>query len=256
MTISPKQPLNRGIYLLPNLFTVGGLFAGFYAIVSATHQRFETAAIAIFVAMILDSLDGRIARLTHSESEFGAQMDSLSDMVCFGITPAFVLYMWSLNALGKPGWLVAFLYTVCTALRLARFNSQAQQTNKRYFQGLPTPAAAGLVAGLVWVASKYAVLGQVIVLPVAVVSVLVSLLKVSTIRYRSFKDLDLKGKVSFFTVLLIVLIFVLIAIDPSDALLVIFALYVASGPVTTLLHLRRWRSKKRIRKTKSHRDAK
>lgn len=243
--IKKARPRRRGIYLLPNLFTVGGLFAGFYAIVAATKHQFETAAIAIFIAMLLDGLDGRIARWTHSQSEFGAQMDSLSDMLCFGITPALVLYSWSLVTLGKAGWLAAFIYTACTALRLARFNSQIQQENQHYFQGLATPAAAGLVASMIWAATKYGINGHDFSLLVALITVLLAGLKVSTIPYRSFKDLDLRGKVPFIAVLLVVFVFVLISFDPPDVFLLIFLAYVLSGPVEALWNLRKRRKKKK-----------
>lgn len=242
---SPAKPRVKGIYLLPNLFTVAALFAGFYVIVAATKGLFDLAAMAIFVAMLLDALDGRIARLTHSQSEFGAQMDSLSDMVCFGITPALVLYEWSLNYIGKPGWLVAFLYAVCTALRLARFNSQSQQTNKRYFQGLATPAAAGVVASMIWTCTEFQILGEEITILVAVITTILGLLKVSTIRYRSFKDLDVRGKVPFIVILIIVLGLVLVSFDPPAVLLALFAGYVLSGPIGTLWGLRKVRKRKR-----------
>jgi CDP-diacylglycerol--serine O-phosphatidyltransferase len=234
-----NSPRMRGIYLLPNLFTVGALFAGFYAIVAATKGHFDLAAIAIFVAMVLDGLDGRIARLTHSQSEFGAQMDSLSDMVCFGVTPALVMYSWSLFALGKLGWLAAFMYTVCTALRLARFNSQAESTNKRYSQGLTTTAAAGFIASIIWVATELNYSGPSLSILIFVVMIVVALLKVSTIRYRSFKDFDVRGKVPFIGVILLVLIFVLISYRPPFTFLLIFTAYVVSGPIETIWNLRR-----------------
>ena len=247
-----RKPLRRGIYLLPNLFTVGALFAGFYAIVAATQHKFELAAIAIFIGMVLDGLDGRVARLTHTQSEFGAQMDSLSDMVCFGVTPALVLYIWSLQSLGKPGWLAAFIYAVCTALRLARFNSQHQSENKRYFQGLATPAAAGLVASMVWAASKHGIQGTSLAILVAVVTIGLGFCKVSTIRYRSFKDLDLRNKVPFFAILLVVLVIVLVSFDPPDVFLTGFAAYVLSGPIGSLWH--RIKRKKRSGKSKDDHD--
>src|SRR3990167_5087920 len=150
----------RGVYLLPNLLTIGALFSGFFAIVAAFKGYFQSAVYAIYISMILDGLDGRVARLTGSQSEFGAQFDSMSDMVCFGVTPALVLYSWSLSGLGKAGWLAAFIYTVCTALRLARFNSQHQQDDKRYFMGLSTPAAAAFVASLIWVFDSDHINGQ------------------------------------------------------------------------------------------------
>lgn len=239
----------RGIYLLPNLFTIAALFAGFYAIVAASKQNFEPAAIAILIAMVFDGLDGRIARLTHTQSEFGAQLDSLSDMVCFGLTPALVLYSWSLAYFGKPGWLAAFIYAACTALRLARFNSQSQGENKRYFQGLATPVAAGLMACIVWVCTMYEVDGRDLSFWIMIITVFVALLKVSTIRYRSFKDFDVRNRVPFMMIIVIVLILVLISFDPPDVLLAIFATYVLSGPVMTLWGLRGKRRSAKRKKT-------
>lgn len=244
-----QPPRIRGIYLLPNLFTVGALFAGFYAIVAATKGHFDVAAIAIFIAMLLDGLDGRVARMTNTQSEFGAQMDSLSDMVCFGVTPALVMYSWSLFTLGKLGWLAAFMYTVCTALRLARFNSQAESTNKRYSQGLTTTAAAGFMASFIWVFTELDLKGSTLSWLVLVLVVLVALLKVSTIRYRSFKDFDLRNKVPFISVIALVLIIMLISYRPSFVFLVIFLAYVLSGPIETIINLRR-RKRERARNGK------
>lgn len=232
----------RGIYLIPNLFTTAALFFGFFAIVSAMRGRFEMAAIGIFVAMVFDSLDGRIARLTHTQTAFGAEYDSLSDMVSFGLAPALVVYEWSLQDLGKFGWLVAFLYAAATALRLARFNTQLGVTDKRYFQGLPCPAAAATVAGLVWVGVEYEMTGDMLHIPATVLTVLVSLLMVSNIRYHSFKEPNLlRGKVPFVALLLVVFAFVTIAIHPPQMLFVGFVAYAISGPVLTLIHLRQHR---------------
>ena len=236
----------KSIYLLPNLFTIGALFAGFYAIVAATKQQFAIASIAIFVAMLLDGLDGRIARLTKTQSEFGAMFDSLSDMVCFGITPALVLYTWTLHWMGKPGWLAAFIFTVCACIRLARFNSKDQGENKRYFQGLSTTAAAGFIASFVWVATKYGWPRHSLALEITIMTVMVGLLEVSVIPYRSFKDLDVRHRVPFVVVLLIVLIFVLISVAPPDVFLTIFSLYVLSGPVGAIFLLfKYWRRRRR-----------
>lgn len=228
-----EQP-RKSVYLLPNLFTVGALFAGFYAIVAATKQQFEIAAIAIFVAMLLDGLDGRVARLTNTQTEFGAQFDSLSDMLCFGITPALVAYSWSLHWIGKPGWLAGFIYTVCAGIRLARFNAKDQNENKRYFSGLATPAAAGLIASLVWVGAKYGWPRESIAILMTIITVLVALLKVSTIPYRSFKDLDSRYRVPVLVVVAIAFIFVLISSAPPDVFLAFFGLYALSGPVMLL----------------------
>lgn len=227
LEMSPK----RGIYLLPNLLTTAALFAGFYAIVAAMKGEFEVAAIAIFVAMIMDGLDGRVARLTGTESEFGAQYDSLSDMVCFGITPALVVYSWGLRYLGKFGWLAAFFYAAATALRLARFNTQIGSVDKKYFVGLSCTAAAGVIAGMVWVGTDFAIPGKRISELVAIVSLLIATLMVSNIKYYSFKELDFKEHVPFVTVLLVVLTYLLIAWDPPKILFGIFLVYALSGPV-------------------------
>lgn len=235
--MSDKKPsfnrTRRGIYLLPSLFTTGAIFAGFYAIIVASKQQFEHAAIALFIAMILDGLDGRVARLTHSQSKFGAEYDSLSDMVSFGLAPALVLYNWSLMHIGKLGWLAAFMYAVCSALRLARFNSQSQNTHKRYFFGLSTTAAAGFIAGLIWVAARYQINGAQPIVGYIVLglTVMVALLKVSTIRFRSFKDVDIRGRVHFFVSIIVVLLLVLLYAAPSETLFAVFSIYVLSGPI-------------------------
>lgn len=220
----------RGIYLLPNLFTTGALFAGFYAIVAGMKGQFEPAAIALFVAMIMDTLDGRVARLTGTESAFGAEYDSLSDMICFGLAPALVSYNWGLSHFGKLGWLAAFIYTAATALRLARFNTHLGHADKRYFIGLPCTAAAPVVAGLVWLGTDLDISAQRISLIVALILVSLGVLMVSNLRYYSFKEIDFKGHVPFFTVLVVVLIFSVIAWDPPSVLFVMFFLYALSGP--------------------------
>lgn len=238
--------LRRGVYLLPNLFTVGAMFAGFYAIVSSTHHRFDTAAIAIFVAMLLDGLDGRVARLTHTQSEFGAQMDNMSDMVCFGVTPALVLYQWSLSGVGKVGWLVAFIYTVCTALRLARFLSMDDHDNKRFSRGLTTTAAAGFIASVLWFCTKHHITGDSIKSIILGITVLVALLKVSTIPYRSFKDFDARNRIPFLAIVIIVLVLAFVALDPPDVFLAVFGLYTLSGPVTWFVRCyKKWRKSAR-----------
>jgi len=243
---SEKRPPHRGIYLLPNLFTTGCLFAGFFAIVSAMNGRFESAAVAIFIAMILDGLDGRVARMTNTQSAFGAEYDSLADMVSFGLAPALVVYVWALSDIGKLGWLGAFIYTASTALRLARFNTQVGRADKRYFQGLASPASAAVIAGMVWVGQDYFPDGQQVAYLALVVTIFTGLLMVSNVRYRSFKDLDLKGKVPFVAVLAVVLVFVLISLDPPQVLFAGFAIYALSGPVVTLLTLRRRRAERRV----------
>lgn len=234
--------LQKGIYLLPNLLTTAAFFAGFYAIVAAMKGYFEIAAIAIFVAMIADGLDGRVARLTNTQSAFGAQYDSLSDLAAFGIAPALVIYSWSLFHLGKIGWLAAFLYAVATALRLARFNTQT--SDKYSFQGLPCPSAAGLIASIVWMGSNYEVDGFVISIPAGVLTLFIAGLMVSTIRYSSFKNIDFKGRVPFLTIVLAVFIIAAIALEPAEMLFAIFFVYVISGPILTLWHLRKVRKKR------------
>lgn len=202
----PSKARVRGIYLLPNLLTTATLFAAFYSIVAAMQGSFDVAAIAIFVSMIADGLDGRVARMTNTQSEFGAQYDSLSDMVAFGVAPALVVYSWSLVHLGKFGWLIAFVYAAATALRLARFNTQLVDQDKRYSQGLPCTTAAPVIAGMVWLGGIYNVNGFFIAIPAALITVLMAAFMVSRIRYHTFKQLELKGKVSFFVVVLLVLI--------------------------------------------------
>ena len=220
----------RAIYLLPNLFTTGALFAGFYAIVAGIQDNFDHAAIAIFVAMIMDGLDGRVARLTGTQSTFGAEYDSLSDMLSFGITPALVSYTWGLSALGKPGWLAAFVYTAATALRLARFNSQLGTSDKHYFVGLPCPAAAAVVAGMVWMGAELNIPGKRISIIVAMITVAMGILMVSNFRYYSFKEIDFKGSVPFMAVLAVVCVFSVIAWNPPIVLFAVFLFYALSGP--------------------------
>lgn len=231
----------RGIYLLPNLFTTAALFAGFYSIVAAMKGYFDLAAIWVFVAMVLDTLDGRVARMTNTQTAFGAQYDSLSDMVAFGIAPALLVYSWALFTLGKLGWLAAFLYAAGTALRLARFNTQPLDYDKRYFQGLPSPAGAGVIAGVVWLGNTYELEGILIAIPVALLTVVIAGLMVSTIRYYSFKQIDLKGRVPFVVLLIPVLIIAGIAIDPPQVLFAIFFVYAFSGPLITLWQIRQIR---------------
>lgn len=241
-----RKVRHRGIYLLPNLFTTANLFAGFYAIINAINGNFYVAAAAVFVAMILDSLDGRVARLTNTESAFGAEYDSLSDMVAFGVAPALIAFEWALRDLGKVGWMIAFIYVAGAALRLARFNTQVGTADKRYFIGLASPAAAGVVAGTVWAFSDLGVHGaDMSVFAIVAFGALVAaagMLMVSNIRYHSFKDLDLKGRVPFVALLVVVLLFAVVFSDPPRILLLIFLAYAASGPVQYLLQLRRRKS--------------
>jgi CDP-diacylglycerol---serine O-phosphatidyltransferase len=237
----------RGIYLLPNLFTTAALFAGFYSIIAGVKGYFDVAAMAIFIAMLADTLDGRVARMTNTQTAFGAEYDSLSDMVAFGVAPALLIYTWSLVHLGKIGWLIAFLYAAATALRLARFNTQAHDQDKRYFQGLPCPAAAGAVAGCCWWGFSYNIVdGMLVAIPSACLTIFVGALMVSTIRYHSFKQFDLRGKVPFIVMLIPILIMTAIALDPPEILFGVFFLYALSGTVVTLWQLRKMRRLARL----------
>lgn len=236
----------RGIYLLPNLFTTSALFCGFYAIVAAINARYEPAAIAMFVAMVLDGMDGRIARMTNTQSDFGVQYDSLSDLISFGLAPALVMYQWSLYGMGKLGWLAAFIYTAATALRLARFNTQAENEDKQFFQGLPSPAAAALIAGFIWLGDANGLYdGTNLVWLSFPLTIAAGILMVSNIRYHSFKQFDLKGRVPFIQVTILVLILVFIAIRPSIVLFLLAFTYALSGPLMTLMLIRRHRAIRR-----------
>ena len=249
---SPKPLIDaaarrRGIYLLPNLFTTAALFAGFFAIVQGMNGHFEMAAQAIFIAMVLDGLDGRVARLTRTQSAFGAEYDSLSDMVSFGAAPSLVMYEWSLRGMGKLGWLAAFIYCAGAALRLARFNTQLGVADKRWFVGLPSPAAAALLAGMVWVLqSDYAVEGNRIHWLAWCVTVFAGLSMVSSIKFYSFKDLNLRRSVPFWAALLILLGFVVITLDQSRVLWSFFVVYACSGYVLWLLRLLQRRYRKQL----------
>lgn len=232
----------KGIYLLPNLITTAGLFGGFYGIVAAMNGRFEYAAIAIFVAMILDGLDGRVARLTNTQTSFGAEYDSLADMVSFGVAPALIMYEYSLSSMadlgwqwGKIGWMVAFIYTAAAALRLARFNTQIGTTDKRFFVGLPSPAAAACVAGFVWVSVDQNLDGKDLAIPAMIITLLAGLLMVSNFLYSSFKEVDFKHKVPFTVLLVGVLVLMFASFDPPKVLFAGFIIYMLSGPVLSLV---------------------
>jgi CDP-diacylglycerol--serine O-phosphatidyltransferase len=247
----------RGIYLLPNLFTTAAMFAGYYAIVAGIGGRYTQAAIAVFVAAILDGLDGRVARLTGTQSDFGVQYDSLSDLVSFGLAPSLVLYTWSLSALtaygpswGKVGWAAAFIYAACAALRLARFNTQVGVADKRYFQGLASPAAAGLCMSFVWSVEDGGLFGlhatdMDFVTPF--VAVIAGLLMVSRVRYFSFKAWPRSDRVPFIWIPAAMLVLVGLALDPPRVLLAIAVLYVLSGPVMTLWGLQQTRRQRAAR---------
>lgn len=227
----------RGIYLLPNLFTTAAMFGGFYAIVAAMQGKFEIAAMAVFIAMVLDGLDGRVARMTNTQSEFGAEYDSLSDLISFGLAPALIMYQWSLVHMrdlgvnwGKAGWLAAFIYVACAALRLARFNTQIGQADKRFFTGLPSPAGAALMAGTVWVFANLEIAGESLVPLAFIMTISSGLLMVSNVSYYSFKDFNLQNKVPFIVMLGIVLVLVLVMFDPPKVLFGAFLIYALSGP--------------------------
>lgn len=245
-----RKVRHKGVYLLPNLFTTANLFAGFYAIMSAVSGDFNIAAATIFVAMVLDGLDGRVARMTNTQSAFGAEYDSLSDMVAFGLAPAILAYQWALIEMGSVGLTISFIYVACAALRLARFNTQIDVVDKRWFIGLASPAAAGVVAGMVWAVWTIsdsgiarADLPFAVTMLFAVLVALSGLLMVSNIKYYSFKDLDLKGRVPFVAILVVVLVFAVVLSDPPRILLMIFLVYAASGPVQYVLRLRKGRSR-------------
>lgn len=231
----------RGIYLLPNLFTTGAMFSGFYAVTAAINDNFEISAIAIFVAMILDGLDGRVARLTNTQSSFGVQYDSLSDMVSFGVAPGLVMYLWTLSTMGKFGLFAAFVHTAGGALRLARFNTQVATADKRYFQGLPSPAAAAILAGFIWVCVEYNYAMESLKFMAAVLTICTGLLMVSNFRYSSFKEIDFKGKVPFVVAISIMLAVALIMAQPQVMLFLLFLAYAVSGPIITLVLRKRKR---------------
>jgi CDP-diacylglycerol--serine O-phosphatidyltransferase len=243
----------RGIYLLPNLFTTLSLFAGFYAIVQGMNHEFEKAAMAIFVAMVLDSLDGRIARLTRTQSAFGAEYDSLSDMVSFGAAPALVMYEWSLRDVGRIGWIAAFVYCAGAALRLARFNTQLAVADKRWFTGLPSPAAAALVAGMIWVLDDYQVRGFEVKWLAVVVTVYAGITMVSSVKFYSGKDINLRRAMPFWVTIVILVALLAISIKPSHVLWGVALAYGLSGYVGWLVL--RWRTEATQKQYQSIRDA-
>ncbi|MGH8226254.1 MAG: CDP-alcohol phosphatidyltransferase family protein [Gammaproteobacteria bacterium] len=247
------SPRRRGIYLLPNLFTTASLFAGFYAIIAGMRGSYTAAAVAIFIAMVLDAIDGRVARLTGTTSGFGAQYDSLADLVSFGIAPALLVYHFALLGLaqygpvwGRVGWLVAFFYVGATALRLARFNARAGTMGKRFFQGLPCPSAAGMIAGMVWLADSLGFTGDgVLVLPIALLTIFVALLMMSNLGYYSFKEFKLDRRLAVPTVLIVPLFFICVALSPPGVLFGAFFLYALSAPVWWVVRLDRRRRARR-----------
>lgn len=243
----------RGIYILPNLFTTLALFAGFYAIVQGMNHEFEKSAIAIFVAMVLDSLDGRVARLTRTQSAFGAEYDSLSDMVSFGAAPALVMYEWALRDMGRLGWIAAFVYCAGAALRLARFNTQLSVADKRWFTGLPSPAAAALVAGMIWVFNDYQVKGGEVRVFAAAITIYAGITMVSGVKFYSGKDINLRRAVPFWMALIFVVVLLLISSAPSLVLWGVMLCYGVSGYVHWVVH--RWRTEATQKQYENIRDA-
>ena len=229
----PVRPRRKGVYVLPNLFTLAALFGGFYAIVMAMNGRFEQAAIGVFCAMVLDSLDGRVARMTNTQSTFGEQMDSLSDMVSFGAAPALIVYEWALKGMGKLGWVAAFIYCSCAALRLARFNTNLTVVDKRYFKGLPSPAAAAVVMGFIWVMDdagyKQADMQGWLAWCAMALTVLAGLTMVTNLPFYSFKEFSLKRTVPFVVIVALALAIALVNLHPPIVLFAIFCLYAGSG---------------------------
>jgi len=230
-----QKVMRRGIYLLPNLLTLGALFAGFYAIIAGMNGNFNAAGWAILIASVMDGLDGRVARLTNTQSAFGAQFDSLADMVSFGVAPALIVFSWALSSLGNAGWAASFIYMSCAALRLARFNVQLGTVDKRFFVGLQSPVAAGLVTFIVWVGAKYDIEPT---LPVAIITALITaftgLLMISNYKYYSFKEIHFKGTVPYVVFVMAVVLLVVIAQRPHDVLLAMCVVYASSGPAIAI----------------------
>jgi len=238
----PRKTRNRGIYVLPNLFTSASLFAGFYAIIAGIQGRYEPAAIAILISCVLDGLDGKIARFTNATSRFGTEYDSLSDLVAFGVAPGILAFQWALAPFGRLGWLAAFMYVICGALRLARFNVQKNTLNIAYFKGLPIPAAASLVASLTLFMTALGGLPETRHILVITLMYILSFLMVSSIRYPSFKELELKKQKPFNMLVSIILIFIVIAYRPRIMLFFIMSIYILSGPVVTIYQFHRRRT--------------
>ncbi len=254
MTTEKKSKPRRGVYLLPNLFTTAALFAGFYAIIAALNGEFATAAQSTLAASILDSLDGRVARATNTSSAFGAEYDSMADMVSFGVAPALVLFEWSLQfsvdlGMAQHGWIAAFVFVACAGLRLARFNVHVGSADKRFFQGLPSPSAALILTNFMWAMYVLDVKGEDVVWPAMLLTVLVGLSMVSNFAYYSFKDLGSQKRSPFFSTLAILLVLAVIAIHPPVVLLSGFFLYALSGPMISL-----WNYWKRRKRMKSHKE--
>jgi CDP-diacylglycerol--serine O-phosphatidyltransferase len=243
ISVDGRTERRKGIYLLPNLFTTGALFAGFYAVIAAMRGDFESAPIAIMFALVFDGLDGRIARLTNTSSKFGAEYDSLSDMVSFGVAPALVVFSWALSDLGKLGWSAAFIYVACAALRLARFNTQIETADKNFFTGLASPAAACVIVSTVWVCHDLGLVGDNLPYELSVLVALLAaatgLLMIANFPYYSFKGIDFRGRVPFVVMIAVVMVFGLVTVDPPRIFLLASLAYAASGPVMALVKRRR-----------------
>jgi CDP-diacylglycerol--serine O-phosphatidyltransferase len=253
---SGEKKLHKGVFLLPNALTTGALFAGFYSIIAGINGEFIAGAVAVVVAAVLDGLDGRVARLTNTQSDFGVEYDSLSDLISFGLAPALLAFNWSLSSLrelgplaGKLGWLAAFLFVSCAALRLARFNTQAAQSDKSYFQGLASPAAAGTLVATVWFFNDQGIAGETVRWLIWLETVLLGLLMFSRVRYFSFKTWPRGDRIPVGFLFLVVLVFVLLAIDPPTVMMLLGIVYVTSGVVITMLGRKQWKSRRRRRAT-------
>ena len=238
----PRKTGKKGIYLLPNLFTSASLFSGFFSIIAAIQGRYETAAIAILVSCVFDALDGKIARFTHSTSDFGIEYDSLSDLVAFGVAPAILSFQWALEPFGRLGWLACFMYLICGALRLARFNVQKGSVEAKYFKGLPIPAAASFIASMILFTTALGWIRETKHILIIVLMYILSFLMVSSIDYLSFKEFELRKQKPFNVLVAIILILIVIAYKPRIMLLFILAAYVLSGPVITIYRHQKKRS--------------
>jgi CDP-diacylglycerol--serine O-phosphatidyltransferase len=249
--MSSEKKVHRGVFLLPNALTTGAMFAGFYSIIAGINGHFIAGAVAVVVAAVLDGLDGRVARLTNTQSDFGVEYDSLSDLISFGLAPALLAFNWSLSSLrelgplaGKLGWLAAFLFVACAALRLARFNTQAAQSDKSYFQGLASPAAAGTLVATIWFFNDQGIAGETVRWLIWLETVLLGLLMFSRVRYFSFKTWPRGDRIPVGFLFLVVLVFVLLAIDPPTVMMVLGIVYVVSGIVITVLGRAHWKSRR------------
>ncbi len=254
-----EKIVHKGVFLLPNALTTGAMFAGFYSIISGINGHYAAAAVAVVIAGVLDGLDGRVARLTNTQSEFGVQYDSLSDLISFGLAPALLAFNWSLSSLrdisplaGKLGWLAAFLFVACAALRLARFNTQASSGDKRYFQGLATPAAAGTLVATIWFLTDQGISGESVRWLIWFETVALGLLMFSRVRYFSGKSWPTGDRIPTGFLFLVVLVFVLLAIDPPSVLMLIGIIYVASGLVMTVLGRQQWKKRRSRRQEKEN----